>query len=75
MATKNIVEKFIQNWVEYEVPSKTSDLTNDSWFVDESDVLTKTNTEQYTPTSNYHPATKKYVDDIVWNIETLLANL
>lgn len=26
-------------------------------------VLTKTNTTAYTPTSNYHPATKKYVDD------------
>lgn len=30
-----------------------------------SDVLTKTNTTQYSPTSNYHPATKKYVDDYV----------
>lgn len=27
------------------------------------DVLTKTNTTVYTPTANYHPATKKYVDD------------
>lgn len=27
------------------------------------DVLTKTNTTSYTPTANYHPATKKYVDD------------
>ena len=26
-------------------------------------VLTKTNTTAYTPTQNYHPATKKYVDD------------
>lgn len=26
-------------------------------------VLTKTNTTAYTPTSDYHPATKKYVDD------------
>lgn len=26
-------------------------------------VLTKTNTSAYTPTQNYHPATKKYVDD------------
>lgn len=34
MATKNIVEKFIQNGVELEVPTKTSDLTNDSWFID-----------------------------------------
>ena len=28
-----------------------------------SDVLTKTNSSSYTPTSDYHPATKKYVDD------------
>jgi hypothetical protein len=27
------------------------------------DVLTKTNSTIYTPTANYHPATKKYVDD------------
>ncbi len=30
-----------------------------------SAVLTKTNTTSFTPTSNYHPATKKYVDDSV----------
>lgn len=29
-----------------------------------ANVLTKTNTTAYSPTSNYHPATKKYVDDI-----------
>lgn len=28
-------------------------------------VLTKTNTTAYTPTSDYHPATKKYVDDSI----------
>lgn len=28
-----------------------------------SDVLTKTNTTSYTPSADYHPATKKYVDD------------
>lgn len=27
-----------------------------------SDVLTKTNTSEFTPTADYHPATKKYVD-------------
>ncbi len=27
-------------------------------------VLTKTNTTEYTPTEDYHPATKKYVDDL-----------
>lgn len=30
-----------------------------------SAVLTKTNTTSFTPTANYHPATKKYVDDKV----------
>lgn len=28
-----------------------------------SEVLTLTNTTEYTPTTDYHPATKKYVDD------------
>jgi len=30
-----------------------------------TDVLTKTNTGVYIPTLDYHPATKKYVDDVV----------
>ena len=30
-----------------------------------SDVLMKTNTSSYTPTSDYNPATKKYVDDSI----------
>ena len=37
-------------------------------------VLTKTNILEYTPTSDYHPATKKYVDDKFYmyeNIETI----
>ena len=33
------------------------------------------NTDEYTPTSNYHPATKKYVDDKVGNINAVLATL
>ena len=37
--------------------------------------LTKNNTETYTPTWDYNPSTKKYVDDLVWDIETLLANI
>lgn len=31
-----------------------------------SDVLTKTNTTSFTPTWDYQPATKKYVDDHAW---------
>lgn len=30
-----------------------------------SDVLTRTNTDEYTPSADFHPATKKYVDDEV----------
>lgn len=33
------------------------------------------NTTSYTPTGDYNPATKKYVDDIVGNIETLLSEV
>lgn len=35
-----------------------------------SQVLTKTNTTAFTPTASYHPATKKYVDDVLANINT-----
>lgn len=34
-------------------------------FVEKYNVLTKTNTTSYTPTSDYNPATKKYVDDSI----------
>lgn len=33
-------------------------------LVKDSDVLTKTNSESFTPTSDYQPATKEYVDNI-----------
>lgn len=44
-------------------------------YAKKNSVLTKTNTTSYTPTSDYHPATKKYVDDQVGNINTVLATL
>jgi len=34
------------------------------------DVLTKTNTNEYTPTDSYNPATKKYVDETVVNVSS-----
>lgn len=34
-------------------------------FTDKSSYLSTENTGIYTPTSNYHPATKKYVDDAI----------
>ena len=36
------------------------------------EVLAKDNTYSYTPTSDYHPATKKYVDDTVANIDVTI---
>ena len=44
-------------------------------FPSQNEVLTKTNTTSYTPTKDYNPATKKYVDDQVGNINTVLATL
>lgn len=34
-------------------------------YVMKNNVLVKTNTTEYTPTGDYHPATKKYVDDSI----------
>lgn len=47
-----------QNWASYSYASfaTLSNLTN---------YISKTNTTSYTPTADYHPATKKYVDDKV----------
>ena len=38
-------------------------VTDESTFLKKKEILTKTNTDEYIPTENYHPATKKYVDD------------
>ena len=39
--------------------------TQTSTKANQSDVLTKTNTGAFTPTGDYHPATKKYVDSLI----------
>ena len=57
-----VLENNIQD-LQISIPTKTSQLTNDSNYVTTNNVLTKTNTTVYNPTDNYHPATKKYVDD------------
>lgn len=57
------VENSVQD-IYAEIPTKTSELTNDSNYVTTNNVLTKTNTTEYNPTENYHPATKKYADNI-----------
>lgn len=41
-------------------------------FITQNDVLTKDNTSSYTPSSDYNPATKKYVDDSVSPYNDLL---
>lgn len=46
----------------YTIPEKTF-LINSFETALKSDVLTKTNTTEFTPTEDYNPATKKYVDD------------
>lgn len=62
------------------------DSNNTSWsstalknFVYTYEVITKTNTTSYTPTQQYHPATKGYVDTAIaneiGNINTVLATL
>ena len=57
-----VLENNIQE-LQISIPTKTSQLTNDSNYVTTNNVLTKTNTTVYNPTDTYHPATKKYVDD------------
>lgn len=45
-------------------------------LVRDTDVLTKTNTSPFTPTGDYQPATKKYVDDkiLVRNVDGTILN-
>lgn len=47
-----------------------------SWKADKTDVLLKNNTASFTPSWDYNPATKKYVDDAIawawwWNVIAL----
>lgn len=57
-----VLENNIQ-YLQTSIPTKVSQLTNDSNYLTSARVLTKDNTDAYNPTDNYHPATKKYVDD------------
>ena len=41
----------------------STDWSTFNWKADKTEVLTKTNTTAFTPTWDYQPATKKYVDD------------
>lgn len=68
--------------IEYDVDSTSKKVTitglsliNQKYIPTSESVLFKDNTSVYTPTSNYNPATKKYVDDQVGNVNTILATL
>lgn len=59
--------------VKYNVVNKTREYNNSRSVTKKADsdqVLTKTNTVAFTPTSDYHPTTKKYVDDKVVGLAT-----
>lgn len=45
------------------------------WRISAGDYISTNNKIEYTPTDDYNPATKKYVDDQVGNINTVLATL
>ena len=57
MSSKNYLDKNGLTYFWGKIQNEISPKANTS------DVLTKTNTTSYTPSANYHPATKKYVDD------------
>lgn len=59
----NIVISSISKISDYRINNNdTWSNPNDVTYLKPTDVLTKTNTANYTPTANFHPATKKYVD-------------
>lgn len=77
------------DWVTWVAPSKDAVYDKISAMdttignkANSSDVITKTNTTAFTPTGDYNPATKKYVDDVAasinsaewWNITGTLAD-
>lgn len=61
MSSKNYLDKNGLTYFWGKVQNEISPKANTS------DVLTKANTTSYTPSANYHPATKKYVDDKGFN--------
>lgn len=53
----------------------TLNISMPNLIVMSNDVLTKTNTLSYTPTSDYNPATKKYVDDQITSINNTIGDI
>ena len=60
----------------YEYQNKVHNLivTNEYTFLNKGEVLTKSNTKEYTPTGDYNPATKKYVDERTFSREVVTVN-
>lgn len=62
-----VVQTIAMNVIKYiqvTVTGGTAKAIVGKWnIVDAAKILTKDNTTAYTPTQNYHPATKKYADD------------
>ena len=67
--TANLTENTNLYYTEARVTANTTV----AWKSNTVDVLEKTNTTAFTPTADYHPATKKYVDDSWVNINWLTA--
>lgn len=57
------------------VSGSYSDLVNTPDIVSPENVLQTNNNTEYTPTGDYNPATKKYVDDSVSTINSSVTNL
>lgn len=65
-------DKYGVYYIKFSNPNQTEHVivTIDEKFIPDSiartkDVLKKDNTEEYTPTEDYHPATKQYVDESI----------
>ncbi len=60
----------------YEYQNKVHNLivTDEYTFLNKGEVLTKSNTKEYTPTGDYNPATKKYVDERTFSREVVTVN-
>ncbi len=67
----NTLDTFIKNKLQFWTTAGTMLEWNytppsDNTKADKTNVLEKNNTTSFIPTTNYHPATKKYVDDNAW---------
>lgn len=61
-AATGVIAVYGSGWSE-RTPQSSNDPVTLGYLL--NNTLKKTNTTEYTPTSDYHPATKKYVDDAI----------